>query len=71
MYLPQNRSKTLAFGAIPNEEFFAPEFEVVAATGELLLWPYSRDTTYESKEGKKHNKRYVTPPTATTNFIII
>ena len=44
MYLPQNRSKTLTFGAIPNEEFFAPEFEVVAATGELL-WPYSRDTT--------------------------
>eukprot|EP01036_Dinobryon_divergens_P028399 gene28399-37335_t len=50
MYLPQNRSKILKFGGIPNEEFFAPEFEVVPATGELL-WPLSRNTT-QSKRAK-------------------
>ena len=40
--LPNGQSKILLFGSTPNDEYFAPYFEVVAATGEML-WAYSMD----------------------------
>ena len=40
--LPAGNSKILCFGQTPNDEYFAPYFEVVAASGEMI-WPYAMD----------------------------
>ena len=44
MNLPQNSSQLLKYGALPVDEYFAPYFEVVAETGELL-WPFSTNAS--------------------------
>ena len=40
MDLPAGQTKLLAYGKTPNDEYFAPYFEVVASTGELI-WAFS------------------------------
>jgi len=44
MNLPRNQSILLRYNAIPKDEYFAPYFEVVGETGEML-WSFSSNST--------------------------
>jgi len=44
MNLPLNQSVLLRYNSLPKDEYFAPYFEIVGETGEML-WPFSSNSS--------------------------
>ena len=72
MNLPQNQSVLLRYNSLPKDEYFAPYFEVVGETGEML-WSFSSNSSQAERAQLLHHQETLTrdPPNSTNATVTI